>query len=75
LISVLDQWKDKSIERTFKGVAKHFREVFSELVQGGHGYFLMMKKKVFCFTPQPWFSCTFSLIHDVHIVAVHPKSA
>ncbi|KAM0824392.1 hypothetical protein ACQ4PT_070229 [Festuca glaucescens] len=46
LISVLDQRKDESIERTFKGVAKHFREVFAELVQGGHGYLVMMKKKV-----------------------------
>ncbi|XP_026666016.2 structural maintenance of chromosomes protein 3 isoform X2 [Phoenix dactylifera] len=45
LISVLDQRKDESIERTFKGVARHFREVFSELVQGGHGYLVMMKKK------------------------------
>ncbi|KAI8025943.1 Structural maintenance of chromosomes protein 3 [Camellia lanceoleosa] len=45
LISVLDLWKDESIERTFKGVAKHFREVFSELVQGGHGFLVMMKKK------------------------------
>ncbi|XP_057473114.1 structural maintenance of chromosomes protein 3-like [Actinidia eriantha] len=45
LISVLDQRKDESIERTFKGVAKHFREVFSELVQGGHGFLVMMKKK------------------------------
>ncbi|CAA0841357.1 Structural maintenance of chromosomes protein 3 [Striga hermonthica] len=45
LISVLDMRKDESIERTFKGVAKHFREVFSELVQGGHGYLVMMKKK------------------------------
>ncbi|KAK9926388.1 hypothetical protein M0R45_023621 [Rubus argutus] len=45
LISVLDQRKDESIERTFKGVAKNFREVFSELVQGGHGYLLMVKKK------------------------------
>lgn len=45
LISVLDQRKDESIERTFKGVAKHFREVFSELVQGGHGILIMMKKK------------------------------
>ncbi|XP_050940977.1 structural maintenance of chromosomes protein 3 isoform X4 [Cucumis melo] len=45
LIGVLDQRKDESIERTFKGVAKHFREVFSELVQGGHGYLVMMKKK------------------------------
>lgn len=56
LISVLDQRKDESIERTFKGVARHFREVFSELVQGGHGHLVMMKKKVcqylsssFCF--------------------------
>ncbi|CAL2265630.1 unnamed protein product [Prunus armeniaca] len=45
LIQVLDQRKDESIERTFKGVARHFREVFSELVQGGHGYLVMMKKK------------------------------
>ncbi|XP_078152412.1 structural maintenance of chromosomes protein 3-like [Carex rostrata] len=45
LITVLDQRKDESIERTFKGVARHFREVFSELVQGGHGYLAMMKKK------------------------------
>lgn len=45
LISVLDLRKDESIERTFKGVAKHFREVFSELVQGGHGFLVMMKKK------------------------------
>lgn len=49
LISVLDQRKDESIERTFKGVARHFREVFSELVQGGHGYLVMMKKKVCLF--------------------------
>ncbi|KAK1394510.1 Serine/threonine-protein kinase TOUSLED [Heracleum sosnowskyi] len=45
LITVLDQRKDESIERTFKGVAKHFREVFSELVQNGHGHLVMMKKK------------------------------
>lgn len=45
LISVLDQRKDESIERTFKGVAKNFRDVFSELVQGGHGFLVMMKKK------------------------------
>ncbi|CAK9176576.1 unnamed protein product [Ilex paraguariensis] len=49
LISVLDQRKDESIERTFKGVAKHFREVFSELVQGGHGFLVMMKKKFLLF--------------------------
>lgn len=47
LISVLDQRKDESIERTFKGVARNFREVFSELVQGGHGHLLMVKRKVF----------------------------
>lgn len=45
LIEVLDQRKDESIERTFKGVARNFREVFSELVQGGHGFLVMMKKK------------------------------
>ncbi|KAH0664375.1 hypothetical protein KY284_029306 [Solanum tuberosum] len=45
LISVLDMRKDESIERTFKGVAKHFREVFSQLVQGGYGFLVMMKKK------------------------------
>lgn len=45
LISVLDMRKDESIERTFKGVAKHFREVFCQLVQGGHGFLVMMKKK------------------------------
>ncbi|KAL4336784.1 hypothetical protein AHAS_Ahas12G0044800 [Arachis hypogaea] len=45
LISVHDQRKDESIERTFKGVARHFREVFSELVPRGHGHLVMMKKK------------------------------
>ncbi|XP_052141758.1 structural maintenance of chromosomes protein 3-like [Oryza glaberrima] len=45
LVSILDRRKDESIERTFKGVARHFREVFSELVQGGHGHLVMMKKK------------------------------
>lgn len=45
LITVLDQRKDESIERTFKGVARNFREVFSKLVQGGHGHLVMTKKK------------------------------
>ncbi|KAI3952588.1 hypothetical protein MKW98_015817 [Papaver atlanticum] len=45
LIEVLDHRKDESIERTFKGVARHFREAFFELVPGGHGYLVMMKKK------------------------------
>ncbi|RYR45821.1 hypothetical protein Ahy_A07g031603 isoform H [Arachis hypogaea] len=45
LISVLDQRKDESIERTFKGVAWHFQKVFSELVPGDDGLLFMMKKK------------------------------
>nr|AAM15423.1 putative chromosome associated protein [Arabidopsis thaliana] len=45
LITVLDQRKDESIERTFKGVAHHFRDVFSELVQDGYGNLIIMKKK------------------------------
>ncbi|KAG7568172.1 SMCs flexible hinge [Arabidopsis thaliana x Arabidopsis arenosa] len=45
LITVLDQRKDESIERTFKGVAHHFKDVFSELVQGGYGNLVIMKKK------------------------------
>ncbi|TVU26595.1 hypothetical protein EJB05_29149, partial [Eragrostis curvula] len=45
LVSLLDQRKDESIERTFKGVARNFREVFSKLVQGGHGNLVMTKKK------------------------------
>jgi structural maintenance of chromosome 3 (chondroitin sulfate proteoglycan 6) len=49
LISVLDQRKDESIERTFKGVAKFFKEAFSELVPGGHGSLVMMtKRRVSC---------------------------
>jgi structural maintenance of chromosome 3 (chondroitin sulfate proteoglycan 6) len=48
LITVLDQRKDESIERTFKGVAHHFRDVFSELVQDGYGNLIIMKKKA-CF--------------------------
>lgn len=45
LISVLDQRKDESIERTFKGVAKFFKEAFSELVPGGLGSLVMMTKR------------------------------
>ncbi|KAK2378214.1 Structural maintenance of chromosomes (SMC) family protein [Trifolium repens] len=45
LITVLDQRKDESIERTFKGVCNHFQKVFSELVQGGNGNLVMTKKK------------------------------
>ena len=35
LINALDMRKDEAIERTFKGVAKNFREVFADLVPGG----------------------------------------
>lgn len=65
LISVLDQRKDESIERTFKGVARHFREVFSELVQGGHGHLVMMKKKVVRII-----YLLFSLSHSISCMAV-----
>lgn len=41
LIRVLDMRKDEAIERTFKGVAKNFREVFAELVPGGRGELVM----------------------------------
>eukprot|EP00967_Tisochrysis_lutea_P079236 scaffold108315_cov30-Tisochrysis_lutea.AAC.3 len=41
LIDHLDHKKDEAMERTFKGVAKHFAEVFKELVPGGSGKLLM----------------------------------
>lgn len=41
LIEHLDHKKDEAMERTFKGVAKHFSEVFRELVPGGTGKLLM----------------------------------
>jgi len=41
LIEHLDHKKDEAMERTFKGVAKHFSEVFRELVPGGSGKLLM----------------------------------
>lgn len=44
LIEVLDQRKDEAIERTFKGVAKHFAEVFHELVPTGRASLVMLKK-------------------------------
>ncbi|XP_076915809.1 structural maintenance of chromosomes protein 3-like [Bidens hawaiensis] len=45
LVSILDQRNDEYIKSTLESVAKHFRDVFSELVQGGHGSLIMMKKK------------------------------
>lgn len=41
LIEHLDYKKDEAMERTFKGVAKHFSEVFRELVPGGSGKLVM----------------------------------
>jgi chromosome segregation ATPase len=40
LIETLDMRKDEAIERTFKGVAKQFREIFAEVCMslcGGGG--------------------------------------
>lgn len=45
LISALDMRKDEAIERTFKGVAKNFREAFRELVPQGYGALIMLKKR------------------------------
>ena len=44
LIGYLDMQKDEAIERTFKGVAKHFRQIFSELVAGGTAELVMQKR-------------------------------
>jgi structural maintenance of chromosome 3 (chondroitin sulfate proteoglycan 6) len=46
LIAMLDARKDESIERTFKMVAKNFREVFRQLVPGGRGELVMQKRTV-----------------------------
>eukprot|EP00879_Flechtneria_rotunda_P012761 GHRR01013325.1.p1 GENE.GHRR01013325.1~~GHRR01013325.1.p1 ORF type:complete len:1111 (+),score=537.85 GHRR01013325.1:324-3656(+) len=45
LIAALDMRKNEAIERTFKTVAKNFREVFAELVPGGKGELVMQKRK------------------------------
>ncbi len=45
LITVLDQRKDEAIERTFKGVARHFTEVFGELVPNGKASLVMQRKR------------------------------
>jgi len=44
LVRALDMRKDEAIERTFKGVAKHFREIFAELAPGGRGELVMQKR-------------------------------
>jgi structural maintenance of chromosome 3 (chondroitin sulfate proteoglycan 6) len=45
LVEELDHKKDEAIERTFKGVAKFFSEVFSELTSGGRANLIMQKPK------------------------------
>jgi structural maintenance of chromosome 3 (chondroitin sulfate proteoglycan 6) len=47
LIENLDKKKDEAIERTFKGVAKSFSDVFNELT-GGTATLVMQKKEVVC---------------------------
>jgi structural maintenance of chromosome 3 (chondroitin sulfate proteoglycan 6) len=44
LISTLDMRKDEAIERTFRQVARNFREIFSALVPGGRGDLVMLKR-------------------------------
>ncbi|CAK9105711.1 Structural maintenance of chromosomes protein 3 [Durusdinium trenchii] len=44
LIRHLDQQKDEDILRTFRGVAKNFREVFKELVPAGVGELVMVTR-------------------------------
>ena len=43
LVRTLDLRKDEALERTFKGVARNFREVFAELVPGGRGELVMQR--------------------------------
>ena len=38
---VTDAQKDEAILRTFRGVSRHFSEVFAELVPGGAGQLIM----------------------------------
>jgi structural maintenance of chromosome 3 (chondroitin sulfate proteoglycan 6) len=41
LIESLDRQKDEAINRTFRGVSVHFKEVFKELVPNGSGQLIM----------------------------------
>jgi len=45
LIEGLDRKKDEDIERTFRGVAMHFKQIFQEIVQSGKGELVMIKNK------------------------------
>ena len=42
LVSGLDTQKEEAILRTFRGVSRHFSEVFAELVPGGEGKLIML---------------------------------
>lgn len=44
LMRLLDMQKNEAIVRTFKDVAKHFEEIFAELVNGGTGKLIMRKR-------------------------------
>lgn len=44
LINTLDMRKDEAIERTFKQVARNFRDIFGALVPGGRGDLVMQKR-------------------------------
>lgn len=44
LVHHLDLQKDESIERTFRGVAKNFKDIFAELVPGGNGELVMIRR-------------------------------
>eukprot|EP01086_Lenisia_limosa_P012780 TRINITY_DN41371_c0_g1_i1.p1 TRINITY_DN41371_c0_g1~~TRINITY_DN41371_c0_g1_i1.p1 ORF type:complete len:644 (+),score=238.31 TRINITY_DN41371_c0_g1_i1:261-1934(+) len=45
LVKVLDQRKDEAIERTYKGVAKNFAEVFKEMIPKGKASMHMVRAK------------------------------
>lgn len=44
MITQLDMRKDELIERTFKGVAKNFKDIFAQLAPGGSGQLVMQKR-------------------------------
>ena len=41
LVESLDRQKDEAINRTFRGVSAHFKDVFKELVPNGYGELIM----------------------------------
>ena len=45
LMAALDAQKEEAIERTFKGVAKAFREVIAEMIPGGSGSLFMLRAR------------------------------